>query len=227
MRRVEPKKRGGYASAKSSCRPSASASLKGRSAPQQHESAGSAVLRTVGGIREGCGYLLGTWRRTHFSPDIFPQALNGAGSVAHLDDLDAEYGNVWRFVFLNDEGHFILECTNPGPGTAKDSGDHGSSAFLTPDLSLDPHRGRAAVLELIPYPPFREGPTDVGLMIKAEASDLVLCSAESTKSVHLLTQHEANTTKTGEAGCCGWVYNIAWEATPDEDIALELGEYAH
>ena len=47
---------------------------------------------------------------------------------------------------------------------------------------------------------FREGPTDVGLVIKAEASDLVLCSAESTKSVHLLTQQEANTTKTGEAG---------------------------
>ena len=62
-------------------------------------------------------------------------------ALNNLYSLDAEYGNLWRFVFLNEDGHFILECTNPGPGTAKDSGDHGSSAFLTPDLSLHPDRG--------------------------------------------------------------------------------------
>jgi hypothetical protein len=149
-------------------------------------------------------YLVGVWKRTPFNLGVFPQALNASKGRAHLDTFDAHSGNVWSFVFL-DRGlrSFVLSCDEP-------------KVYLGPQLTTVENMQDAAVWQFRPCVPFRNGPNDISIQIMAEGSNLILCSDETSRRVMLLTPAEADAT--GPKG--EWVYNNAWECTPDEDLDL-------
>uniref|UniRef100_A0A0G4GEV6 Uncharacterized protein n=1 Tax=Chromera velia CCMP2878 TaxID=1169474 RepID=A0A0G4GEV6_9ALVE len=90
--------------------------------------------------------------------------------------------------------------------------------WLAPDLRLVEREDDAAVWEYVEHPKFRGGDSDVGLVIRAEGSSLLLCSEERTGRVTLMSREEA-AGREGPDG--GFRFNIAWEATPDDDSVLE------
>lgn len=85
------------------------------------------------------------------------------------------------------------------------------------------------------YPAFRNGPDDIAIMISldsatlmgepgayayglADSSELVLCSHAEEKTLALIKRSRLNT---ADAMTGKYMYNIAWECTPDADAPLK------
>ena len=168
-------------------------------------------------IDESLAYYLGSWRRSPFDPYMMPQALNvdeRSGTV-RLNNMDSEYNNLWKFRFVSSET-FLLELTNPSPGMRKKF-PHADALFLSPSLVLTDNDESALTLGMEPSEPFRKGPFDVSMILIArDGSGLV--SNEKTGRVILADLEDAQARVDKEGN---FVMNIAWEATPDVDEAVQ------
>mmetsp|Transcript_129299 Transcript_129299/g.228695 ORF Transcript_129299/g.228695 Transcript_129299/m.228695 type:complete len:197 (+) Transcript_129299:71-661(+) len=172
-------------------------------------------------VEGGKPYFLGSWCRAPFDPSRFPQSLNLIGGRAHLDNFDASTGNLMIFRFVG--GHssvfsdprmaaamqeprcFTLACINAGE----------TPVYLAPDLSVVNDEGRAQLWEPQPYSGLRNTvPGEIALQIRAHGSDRLLCSDERRRTVCLLRPGDA---EVKDSGTGAYVFNDAWEATPDED----------
>lgn len=113
------------------------------------------------------------------------------------------------FRFSHDDmEHFVLSCVfNPDE-------DNEKLMYLSPNLTLVASEDDAAVWAFEMEKPFRNLPGDICIRIFSPDTQQYLCSAESKKAVLLLSEAEANTIspQTKE-----YIFNIAWELTPDED----------
>jgi hypothetical protein len=159
-------------------------------------------------IDESSVYFLGSWRRCPFDPTMMPQSLNvdeGSGTL-RLSDFDSEYNNLWRFETVMDM--FFLVLTNPSPALRR---KFPSKIYVSTSLGLTDKATNALAVSLESYEPFRKGPMDVGMQIFASDGS-VLLSNEKTGRVLLVELSDAEQRAD---------MNIAWEATPDSDDALQ------
>lgn len=166
-------------------------------------------------------YYLGSWRRSPFDATIMPQSLNideKNGKLA-LSSFDAPYNNLWAFHFTGVADTFVLALCNPSPRISPG----GHSLYVGNDLIVSQDIAGAAIWELSPYEPFRNGPGDIafqmrlldrGRRVVASEEPLILCSVERSGKVNLMTEDEADRVfdKSGNTQV-----NIAWEATVDSD----------
>jgi len=108
---------------------------------------------------------------------------------------------------------FTLGCINYYSENSK------GMAFLGPDLSIVHDEGRAQLWQGLPHPALRQTvPGEVALQIRAHGSDKLLCSDERRRTVYLLKKADA---QLRDPATGAFVFNDAWEATPDEDPAPE------
>merc|ERR1719375_756960 len=171
-------------------------------------------------VEGGKPYFLGTWSRAVFDSTRFPQSLNVLGGRTHLDNFDAAAGNLITFRFIggqtgsHEDGRpkgprcFTLACINAG-----NPGD--SPVYLAPDLSVVYDESRAQLWEPMDYPALRcTVPGEVAMQIRAHGTDKLLCSDERRRTVCLLRPQEASVR---DSATGAFVFNDAWEATPDID----------
>eukprot|EP00397_Hematodinium_sp_SG-2012_P068488 GEMP01111518.1.p1 GENE.GEMP01111518.1~~GEMP01111518.1.p1 ORF type:complete len:118 (+),score=24.39 GEMP01111518.1:137-490(+) len=114
--------------------------------------------------------------------------------------------------------HFVLACIfHPDEDTEK-------VMFLSPNLTLVAVEDDAAVWAFELEKPFRKMAGDVCVRIFSPDTQQYLCSAESKKAVLLLNESEANaiSPQTKE-----YIFNIAWELTPDEDDPAHVAYFTH
>lgn len=136
-----------------------------------------------------------------------PQAMGiSAQGACVLTSFDSEFGNLWQFKFVSSRTCILGNLA-----------EEGRLQFLSPTLSLVPVEAGAALWEILPYHPFRNGPGDVSLQLRQTTTGMLLCSNEKTKKVMLLSPDQAEANES---------VNIAWEATPDTDEAVggDVGE---
>jgi hypothetical protein len=168
-------------------------------------------------IDESLVYYIGSWRRSPFDPHMLPQALNvdeRSGSL-RLANLDSEFNNLWKFNFLSSE-MFVLELTNPSPAIRKQF-PHGEVFFVSKTIGLTDKQDSALPFSIEPCEPFRKGPLDIGmLLLTRDGSALVSNEKTGRVMVADLAEAEAKIDKEGN-----FVMNIAWEATPDVDEAVQ------
>ena len=125
---------------------------------------------------------------------------------------------------------------SPNPSSHHNKlGFHTSRAFLSQNLQLVSSPQAAAVWRVETYPAFRNGPEDVAIMISldsatlmgepgafayglADSNELVLCSHAEEKTLVLVKRSRLNT---ADAITGKYMYNVAWECTPDADAPLK------
>jgi len=108
---------------------------------------------------------------------------------------------------------FTLACLNYSHYS--DASETKSMVFLGPDLKVVQDENRAQLWQRISYPPLRGTiPGEEAWMIRAHASDKILCSDEKERAVYLLKRSDAQMLHTTTGS---FVFNDAWEATPDEE----------
>ena len=148
-------------------------------------------------------YFIGVWRRTPY--DVVrsePTALNGARGGAHVHSFDTDVGQVWRIHASQVHANgFYLEALEVG-----------DARFLADDLGMVTDREDAALWLFEFTDPFRGGRNDVAVKIFNETG-LLLCSEPINGRVILMSDKEAGARE--QSG--DWVYNNAWEITPDVD----------
>merc|ERR1712216_192143 len=146
-------------------------------------------------------YYVGVWRRTPFDVASWPQALNANnGTAVALGGFDAEVVNLWKVIRCQ-ENAYILQCDEVG-----------ENKYLGEDLRMKSQREDAAVLTAESCPGFRNGPYDVPVKL-GNAYGQLLCANEATKQVALLSGPESEAVDDDGA----YVWNNAWECTPDLD----------
>mmetsp|Transcript_88207 Transcript_88207/g.139415 ORF Transcript_88207/g.139415 Transcript_88207/m.139415 type:complete len:211 (-) Transcript_88207:97-729(-) len=180
----------------------------------------SAKRRGIVNLEGGRPYFLSTWSRAAFDATRFPQSLNLSGGKAHLNNFDAPGGNLMSFRFIS--GNTQTSVQNPSQGSRVftlaciNAGNPGDSPiYLAPDLSVVYDESRAQLWEPLPYPALRRTvPGEVPLQIRAHGTDKLLCSDERRRTVCLLRPKEASVK---DSATDIFVFNDAWEATPDVD----------
>lgn len=164
-------------------------------------------------------YYIGSWRRSPFDVNQMPQSLNvdeKSGSL-RLANFDSNWNNLWRFIIHPSRTTFSLELVNPSPTLAERY--NGARLYVSNGLALSPEAPAALELSMESHEPFRKGPMDVAMrMFSSDGSSLV--SIEKTGRVMLVDPREAEQRldKNGD-----FLINIAWEATPDIDEAIQGG----
>jgi hypothetical protein len=149
-------------------------------------------------------YYIGSWRRTPFDPTKMPQclAVDSKSGKLGLSNFDAPQNNLWSFRFTGETDNFVLSVDNTASG---------SSMFATQDMSVSSDISKAAVFEIRPYKPFRDGPGDVAFQLKLVETSALLCSSEKTGKVMLMNEIDAEGNP---------AVNIAWEGTMDSDESI-------
>eukprot|EP00927_Polykrikos_kofoidii_P073069 TRINITY_DN69143_c0_g1_i1.p1 TRINITY_DN69143_c0_g1~~TRINITY_DN69143_c0_g1_i1.p1 ORF type:complete len:248 (-),score=38.35 TRINITY_DN69143_c0_g1_i1:58-801(-) len=118
---------------------------------------------------------------------------------------------------VNEKRCFTLACINYFADNTK------GLAFLGADLSIVHDEGQAQLWQGVAHPSFRASvPGEVSLQIKANGSEKILCSDEKRRTVHLLKRSDAQLMDQ-ETGA--YIFNDAWEATPDEEPPPETIEH--
>ena len=170
-------------------------------------------------LDESLNYYISSWRRSPFDAKRMPQSLSveeKSGSL-RLANFDCDWNNLWRFSMQSSRPTFSLELVNPSP-TLQDKYE-GARLFVSIGLSLSTDESKALGLTMESHEPFRNGPMDVGMRIFAgDGSSLV--SIETTGRVMLADPLEAEE-RLDQNG--NFLINIAWEATPDVDEAIQGG----
>ena len=165
-------------------------------------------------IDDSISYYLGSWRRCPFDASIMPQSLNvdDKSLSLRLCNFDSEFNNLWRF-----NGSFLI-LSNPSPAVRRHF-PNADSIYVSTSLRLTEDPSEALAFFVQNFEPFRKGPLDVAMQIFASDGS-VLVSNERTGRVLLaeLSDAESRVDKSGN-----FVMNIAWEATPDTDDAVQGG----
>jgi hypothetical protein len=168
-------------------------------------------------IDESFNYYLGSWRRCPFDPAVMPQSLNvdEASISLKLANFDTEYNNLWRFKFVQPE-LFALELLNPS-SSLKNKFPGARPLCVSSSLTITDNDSQALLFSMTAHDPFRQGPLDVSILIHDQDGS-VLVSNEKTGRVMLADLHEAQQRLDRQGN---FVINIAWEATPDVDDAIQ------
>ena len=166
---------------------------------------------------ESVAYYVGSWRRSKFDPSIMPQSLNVDEKTmsVRLSNFDSEFNNLWKFNYVSSES-FFLELVNPSP-IVQHKFPSNKILFISNSLSLTDNKAAGLVLSLSAYQPFRQGPLDISMQLFSQ-DGFALVSNEQTGRVLLADVSEAEQRVDKEGN---FVMNIAWEATPDLDEAVQ------
>ena len=134
--------------------------------------------------------------------------LNGARGGAHISSYDTDVGQLWRFHASQMHANgFYLEAL-----------DVGENRFLAGDLAMVSDREEAGLWFFEFTTPFRGGKNDVAIKVFNETG-LLLCSEPLNGRAILMSDKDASARENDGA----WVYNNAWEVTPDvDDVEVDM-----
>jgi len=196
-------------------------------------------------------YYVGTISRYGADPMRYPLSLNAQGPNVVLDNFDATCGNLWKWRGVTvtmppaSESSKIGGKANSAYGGSSaggraaskpeeetisglalycDNADH--CGFLTPQMTISPNEEDAQPWQAVPYPRQRSRSSGDSLQapgltvqLRAAGTTRLLCADEHNRSVYVLAPADA---KLKDQNTGKFIFNDAWELTPDEDLPPSL-----
>ena len=146
-------------------------------------------------------------------PEKDPQkGKSGRGPVQSgviLGSYDCSSGVVWNFSPIEGRPRCaLLSCADLRDSETFEEGQ----LYITETLDLTEEKSHAAIWELEEAAPFHGGPRDVSIALRLLGTTDFLCSDTTSETISLVPSDKMNNRDSGD-----WLYNIAWECTPDVD----------